>query len=237
MYSNFMDQTKKIYIAIAGIIIFIGIIFVLVLQEKQKNSSLSREDYNTLSQQYNIINGQIKDVSDKLVKFETRISDLEKIKKDELKKTSDENDVFQSGPGSYFGILILKGYAEVKKNVPDCFDDCEDPATPKVDVVSFRIVYYNNNAFTEYIQENSGNSFVGDVWIGLGCLSSDKKGIESDNDGDFGNVNNLISGDDFKKLMGSNKSNPINLQVTKPYYTSGRGATTCYSHFRNFKVK
>ncbi len=132
----------------------------------------------------------------------------------------------------YFGTITLTGYYAQETHVCNPGEPCDET----VEYGSFRFTNTDNQALTEYLKENVGNSFVAAQSIGLGCYQKDKSRIYSTNESDEGIVENAISGASLQKLLASSQAKPISLQVTKPIYTSGRGAPACYSHFRGFKV-
>ncbi len=229
-----MEQNKTIWIiGVFAALICVGTISYAMVTQKQREGQFRVE----IQQQYSALKDQMNNFSQKLSEISSNITSSQPVNNQPTTETiPDENQPFQMGKGSYFGTLTVKGYVQVSKDVPDCGEGCEEAAAPKVDVVSFNIISNTNKLFDQYLTQDNGNSFEGSGWISLGCKTADKKGVESYNAGDSGTVNNLISGSDFTALMNSSKTNLVNLQITKPYYTSGKGASTCYSHFRNFKV-
>ncbi len=230
-----MEQNKIVWIVgVCSVLISIGAVSYAVITQKQSENQFRSE----VQQQYNDLKGQINNFSQKLSEISSSVSNPQPTTDTQpaTEIIPDDRLPFQMGKSSYFGTIVLKGYAQVSKGVPDCGEGCDEATAPKVDVVYFNITS-STKVFDQYLAPDNGNSFEGRGWISLGCITTDKKGVESYNAGDSGTVNNLISGADFTALMNSSNTNQINLQVTKPYYTSGKGVSTCYSHFRNFKVK
>jgi hypothetical protein len=132
----------------------------------------------------------------------------------------------------FHGTLTLNGYVKVQKRICDPEGMCGET----VDYASFVFYQAENQVIYDLLNEFAGNSFVSEGAVGLGCYQNDQKRIYSTNDADTGTVESVIIGSDFTKLMASNANNKVRLRMTKPIYTSGRGAPDCYSHFRNFDV-
>lgn len=145
--------------------------------------------------------------------------------------TSDSQIVstFKKSTGGFDGSLTLTGYLEIK-SVQD-FDGKSS------DYAFFIITKTNNNLIYDYLREEEGNSFVGNNSIGLGCYQKESNRIFSTNYGDIGVAENVISGNEYQKLITSTQTNLIQLDLTKPIFNGGGGAPTCYSHFRDFEIK
>jgi hypothetical protein len=121
-----------------------------------------------------------------------------------------------------YGTFTLTGYLKVEKRVCNPGDMCGET----VDYASF-------------VFDKSDNPNVYDMLtggVGLGCYQKDKARIYSTNDADTGTVENTILGPDLAKLLASSVTHKVQLKLTKPIYTSGRGAPDCYSSFRSFRV-
>ncbi len=150
---------------------------------------------------------------------------------------ADYSKPFQQGRDSYWGTLTLTGYLSTR-DVKSCPNDeesiCPNPIIHKY--ASFNFLESDNDLIYTYLNEESGNSYVRKQSVGLGCYDPDKKVISSLNSGDDGEVTNRIIGQDLDVLASSSDSNLVKLQMTKPYYSYGRDAPICYSHFRNFKI-
>lgn len=150
------------------------------------------------------------------------------------KEVPDETvPVFQkSDQYGFFGTLRLTGYLDIVQRCGFFVEECNET----FNYVFFVFTETNNELINDFLDQNKGNSFVKDNAIGLGCYQEDKNRIYSTNDGDDKVFENIISNKDLENLLLSNESNLIKLQLTKPIYTSGRGAPDCYSHFRQFKT-
>lgn len=147
--------------------------------------------------------------------------------------TVEEEGTFEfTSEEDYHGTLILTGYLDVKTR--ECPPDgmCEKT----VEYANFIFSETNDDDIYDFLGVNEGNSFAGSSSVGIGCYEEDQNRIYSENFGDAGNVENIISGEDLTKLLASSESNPVKLKITRPVYTSGRGAPDCYSHFRDFEV-
>lgn len=132
----------------------------------------------------------------------------------------------------YFGTLTLTGYLKVEKRVCNPGDMCEKTR-------DYTVFVFNQTTSKEiynFLATHEGNSFIESNGVGIGCYEKDLGRIYSQNEGDDGMVENIITGNNLQSLLNSNEKNQIKLQLTKPIYTSGRGAPDCYSHFRNFNV-
>ncbi len=138
--------------------------------------------------------------------------------------------------GDYVGTVVASGFVTTSGGFSDCNEGGCDEGSSTVVVVHFMVINSTNTLFNNLLAEYNGNYFAGKGWLSLGCLSEDRNKLESYNDGNFSEADNLIVGKDLEAVMNSTPQNPIKLQLTKPYHTGGRGASTCYAHFRNFKV-
>lgn len=145
------------------------------------------------------------------------------------------NDTFQvDKDGNFFGILTLNGYLKTETRVCNPGDMCGE--TVEYSSFVFDMASTNNDAIKQFVKGNLGNSYVGEGQIGLGCMQTDRNRIYYENDADSGYVTGTITGDDYFKLRASSKDAPVQLKFTREFYTGGRGAPDCYSHFRNFDV-
>jgi hypothetical protein len=132
----------------------------------------------------------------------------------------------------YYGTLTLTGYLNIRTRV--C--DENSPCFKTVKYATFVFSSSDNIMIYDYLNTSRGNAFVSAGEIGLGCYEIENNRIYSENEGDTGAVHNIVSGPDLARLIYSDKMSQVKLQLTKPVYTSGRGAPDCYSHFRSFKV-
>jgi len=132
----------------------------------------------------------------------------------------------------FYGTLTLTGYLTQETHVCDPGNICQKT----VNYASFVFSKSDSPAIYDFLQENTENSFLASASVGLGCYEKDKKRISSENDGDGGTVENIISGAELTKLLASSKTKQVQLQLTKSIETGGREAPDCYSYFRSFKV-
>lgn len=127
---------------------------------------------------------------------------------------------------SYYGKLIVNGYAAISE-MPEgfCVDDCL-----VYDYVFFNVLSTDNKFLDNYIEEQQGNSFVGDISIGLGCVENDILWRMNDSD-EFGMQKYTDSPATSEAILNSSKENPITVELERYLYTGGKGAPDCYSHF------
>ncbi|MCH8986977.1 hypothetical protein IIA94_02310 [Patescibacteria group bacterium] len=135
----------------------------------------------------------------------------------------------------FFGTLKLTGYFDTQTWTCD-LDDEFGLCSETVEYGSFIFSKTDQDSIYDYLEESKGNSFIGSNSVGLGCYEEENGRIISYNEADNGGVMNTITGEQLEKLLLSSESNPVELKLTKPIYTSGRGAPECYSHFRFFEV-
>ena len=129
----------------------------------------------------------------------------------------------------FYGDLTLKGYIEL--------GEMEEMGTGNPFTYAFFVFEDpKNEAFTKYLEDSKGNSFLGENSIGLGCYEEDKKRIYSVNYGAEDQADNVLENENYEKLSKSSKDNVVTLKVTKPMPPMGGGAPSCYSHFRNFEI-
>lgn len=143
-------------------------------------------------------------------------------------------DAFQNSNNyGFYGTLTLTGYLSIQKHVCNPGDMCGNT----VDYASFVFTDSTSPAINDFISQGTGNSFMGEKKVGLGCYEkTPEQRIYFENFADSGKINGAITGDDFAKLFASTKDHPVQLKLTRPIYTSGQGAPDCYSHFRDFDV-
>jgi len=132
----------------------------------------------------------------------------------------------------WYGTLTVTGYIDIVNRrcgftEEACF----------VEYAFFVVEDTDEDAIYDFLPSQNGNAYAGTGKIGLGCYEKDQQKIHSGNDGNDEYYENVIEGEDFSKLMPSSQENPVRLKLTKPIYTSGRGAPDCYSHFRYFEVQ
>ena len=149
----------------------------------------------------------------------------------------DYSKPFQKGEFDYFGVVTLTGYLSVRDLECQSAEDesiCGESMTYKY--ASFNFTNTDNELIKTYLNEISGNWYVREKSIGLGCYDKNKSAIESLNYDDNGSVKNIVTGQELETLLSSSESKQIKLQVTKSYLSLGGGAPNCYSLFREFKV-
>jgi len=224
---NYVDE-KKYYITIGG---HKGVISEGIVNDSD-DGLIAKNGEKEIRVLFSNVNGsnfeiimKISDDSDRDI-FNKVISTLNFPPSDEAKSFS-----YEKGVG-FYGTLTFSGYLDIKKRICNPDDMCNKT----VDYASMIITCSNNKAIYDFINDNKGNSFVGDKSIGLGCYEKDANRIYSLNSADSGQVENIISGDELKKILQSNKNNPVKIKLTKPYFSGGGGAPECYSHFRSFKI-
>ena len=127
--------------------------------------------------------------------------------------------------GMFYGDFYVEGYARVQE-IPEAF--CEENCT-MYDYVSFVVMKTNNAQFYEFLEKNKGNSYTGEISIGLGCIENGVIGYSNHSD-KLGMQEMMLSDDVSKAILDSSQENPIQLKLTKLELSAGRGAPTCYSH-------
>lgn len=150
--------------------------------------------------------------------------------------TDEENDPdefsYDEENDAYYGTLTATGYLVTNEvNEPFCEEDCATYT-----YASFVITETNNESLKQYIDEQLGNSFVGESSIGIGCVDENEM-IWRENDSDeFGMQEYRSSESTSAALLASSEENPVTITAERYLYTSGRGAPACYSHFANVEV-
>jgi len=174
-----------------------------------------------------------------------QIADETEEEVEETKKIiPNENVSFRkSDDYGYYGKLELEGYMEVVK--PECdpngeygygMDGCPQ------DYANFVVVKSNSPVLFDYLKD--GGSFKGEGHFQLGCykegISIESYNISDDVPGGSPkNVitsENKITGEQLELLENSDEDNLVRLKTERDIYTSGRGASECYSHFRDFVI-
>lgn len=155
----------------------------------------------------------------------------------QTQETQNLTDPFHKTDDYWHGTMTLTGYLDIEKRVCNPGDMCGKT----VDYASFIFTKADQQSVYDFIKEFAGNAALDAQKIGLGCYDKNKNTIESENDASADGINidtihTVISGNDLKKLLASNKQNQVQLQATMPINKSGRGAPDCYSFLRNFKM-
>lgn len=132
---------------------------------------------------------------------------------------------FAKKDNKFEGEVFVKGYANVKtKDESFCEKDCK-----KYDYVYLMITESNNDAFTEFLEENSGNSFAGPQGVGLGCVQEGK--ILYTNESVQTGVKDYELDESLSQsILNSTQDHPIILKLSR-MEAAGMGAPECYSHF------
>jgi len=135
------------------------------------------------------------------------------------------------GDNGDFGTLMARGYVTTQK-VPEAF--CDDNC-PEFTYASFVISETKNPNILNYLKAQSGNAFVKDNAIGMGCIVDNV--IRYSNNADTtGQKEYTLSKDESLRILAATAESPITLEITKLKQDSGSGAPTCYSHFTTFKI-
>jgi hypothetical protein len=127
--------------------------------------------------------------------------------------------------GNYYGELTVTGYPIIKE-VDEFF--CEENCK-KYSYVFFKILKNNNAALFDFLKA-SGDNFVGDEQIGLGCVENGIINYFNDSNR-FGMREYAVSAGLSKRILEATKENPVSIELERLFYTGGRGAPVCYSHF------
>lgn len=139
-----------------------------------------------------------------------------------------EGDFIKDQQGSFHGKIYLTGYATFEERTEGfCDPDFQDCAT--FEYVMFNYFATDNDAFNEYMELNTGNSFVGEGSIAIGCKEGDSIRYWNDSD-QTGMVENTLSADLSDAILNSSERSPIVLELERYKYIGGRGAPDCYSH-------
>lgn len=158
----------------------------------------------------------------------TEIPKSEEAPKDAPPKTLVKGTFGDSGE---YGTLQAEGYPTiVKRNEGFCEENCK-----LYDYVFFNITRTENANIFNYLKSNSGNAFVQDKAIGMGCVT-DGKISYSNNSDSKGRVEYSISKEDTSAILAATNEKPIVLELERLQLSGGGGAPTCYSHFTTFKV-
>ncbi|MBI2444222.1 MAG: hypothetical protein HYV42_03210 [Candidatus Magasanikbacteria bacterium] len=134
-----------------------------------------------------------------------------------------------------FGTLELSGYLAIQKFT--CDPEIEPMCEGNTDYAFFVITNSSNKSnFYDFLKAGGYYPLIQSDRIGIGCYQEKEQKIHSVNTSDLDWVTSVIGGDEFKKLVASDKEHPVRLRLTRPIFSGGSGAPECYSHFRYFKV-
>jgi len=145
--------------------------------------------------------------------------------------TSTDDFKYDADNGDYYGNLIANGYVTLKER-PEafCVENC-----PIYTYAFFNVLDTDNEFFDDYIEEQKGNSFVGDMSIGLGCVDNAILWRWNDSD-ELGMQKYTNSSEVSEALLNSSAENPIKIELERYLFTSGSGAPDCYSHFAQVNI-
>jgi len=131
----------------------------------------------------------------------------------------------------YYGTAIITGYPELmERQEAWCDEDCDTYI-----YVGFNILETDDEYLFGLLTENSGNAFIGDKSIGLGCAFDGIIKYENDSD-EFGMMEYEVPAELSADILNATEKNPITIEVEKYKYTGGRGAPTCYSHISQIRL-
>jgi hypothetical protein len=124
--------------------------------------------------------------------------------------------------------VMAKGYVVLRdREQAFCEDHCQ--------TYSYAFfVFQENKELQRFTQKNTGNAFVKNSAIGMGCITKD--GLAYTNNAVIGNKSETLSIDFTNALLQSNKDNLVELSFKKEIAGPGQGANNCYSHFRDFSL-
>jgi len=142
------------------------------------------------------------------------------------KISSNEKDTFSLEDET--GKAIVKGYIAIENISENLYDD-------GYEYVYFNIIESNSQNFLKYIENNSGNSFVLEKAIGIGCIESDSLNYVNDSD-EYGMKSYSLSKEDTEKILATTKKRTVTLELEKLKLSNGGHAPNCYSHITNIKV-
>ena len=135
----------------------------------------------------------------------------------------------RNGEGNYSGTIFAKGYGEVV-DISEGFCDPAVDECAMVKGVSFVVTEHNTPGFAEFQEDYAGNSFVGEGFIGLGCVEEGRIFYINSSDGaEFAEyeIDEALT----EKILAATEDEPITLKFNKDLLTFGSGAPDCYSHF------
>ena len=167
----------------------------------------------------------------KIEELENQISQLLEISDKGAEGDEGGDFKYDSELGAYYGNVVVNGYVTLSER-PEAF--CEENC-PIYTYVFFNILDTDNQFIDDYITGQKGNSFVGEMSIGLGCVDNNILWRWNDSN-EFGMQKYTNSSKTSQAVLNSNKESPISINLERYLYTSGRGAPDCYSHFANVSL-
>ena len=96
-------------------------------------------------------------------------------------------------------------------------------------------IFEQNKELQNFVQKNLENAFVKKNAIGIGCVNDE--GVYYYNDSDIGTKEETLPINISNRLLQSSKENKIDVQFRREINSSGKGAPSCYSHFRDFSIR
>jgi hypothetical protein len=133
---------------------------------------------------------------------------------------------YDEGNQDYYGNLIVNGYMTLSE-MPEAF--CEEDCLIYT-YAFFNVLETDNEFFADYIESQTGNAFVGEASIGLGCVENDILWRINDSD-EFGMQEYTTSQEMSEAILSSDKENPVTIEIERYLLTLGSGAPDCYSPF------
>ena len=132
----------------------------------------------------------------------------------------------------------VTGYVTI---VTEQGDGLDVPDNEEKKLVFFNITSTDSNDIKAFIKNNQGNSFVNEKGFSIGCLENNSIIRDNNYDNPSGSPYTIsktftIAGNDATRLLETNVSNKITLEIEKKKFTSGGGASLCYSHLTNISI-
>lgn len=142
-------------------------------------------------------------------------------------KQQPRNFSYDIEAGTYHGNIVIKGYATVSQREKiSCKKKCE-----VYDYVNFNILETDNKNIYYYLKGESGNYFLGQNDIGLGCVSEDGLIWGWNDSSALGMQKFTNSIQTSKAILNSSEKKPITIKIQRSKQSSDGKATDCYSHF------
>ncbi len=201
---------------VAGLLIVViiglfGFAGYYVYNEQSKKSEQSTTSPQSVSSQSETV--------DKIVDDKEQTSQQQEVETVTLTKGT-------FGDSGEYGTVQVEGYPTISaKNEAFCLENCQ-----QYDYVFFNIKKTENTNILNYINSQSGNSFVRDKAIGIGCIANGEISYYNLSTS-RGMQEYKLSKDDTTKIMNATSEKPVVLELEKLPYSGGRGAPTCTSHF------
>ncbi len=135
------------------------------------------------------------------------------------------------GDAGEYGTLQAEGYTTTsKRDEAFCEENCK-----QYDYVLFTIAKTENANILKYLKSISGNSFVQDNSIGIGCVADGQITYTNSSDAN-GMKEYAIPKDDTSAILASTVDKFVVLEFERLQFNGGSGAPTCYSHFTTIKL-